>query len=56
MSRTALLAGVTGALVALAAATPLRRAGAALILKTTGTVIRDERPRAHTAGTTHDGH
>ncbi|MER6523895.1 hypothetical protein [Streptomyces sp. NPDC001508] len=55
MPRTALLTGLVGALVALAAAAPLRRAGAALILKTTGTVVRDERPRAHTAGVTPDG-
>lgn len=55
MSRTALLTGVTGALVALVAAAPLRRAAGALILKTTGTVVRDERPRTHTAGATPDG-
>ncbi|MGA6152271.1 hypothetical protein ACPEIC_02945 [Stenotrophomonas sp. NPDC087984] len=56
MSRTALLTGVAGALVALAAAAPLRRAAGALILKTTGTVVRDERPRAgHTASVNPDG-
>lgn len=52
MSRTALLASVAGVLVA---GTVLRRAGAALILKTTGTVVRDERPRSHPAGATSDG-
>ncbi|WP_411087316.1 hypothetical protein [Streptomyces sp. 061-3] len=55
MSRTALLTGVVGALVALGAAPVLRRTGAALILKTTGTVVRDERPRAYMTGATSDG-
>ncbi|WP_306317058.1 MULTISPECIES: hypothetical protein [unclassified Streptomyces] len=55
MSRSALKVGLCGALVALAAAPTLRRAGAALVLKTTGTVVRDERPLARAAQAGTDG-
>lgn len=43
MSRTPLVIGAV-LLAGVAASSPLRRAGHALLLRTTGTVIRDERP------------